>query len=183
MKSNVVFKSKVVSRDHIEIFVSDDGQIMVRDVGSSSGTFLNRLRLSPSGRESRPYPLKNGDLIQLGVDYHGRQDGRLEDIYKCVMMKVFVSKNTREQHQIHPQRLKVALRAMLAAMNPTASNASDASTTDCCICLSALSSQQSLFLAPCSHCFHYRCVIPLLGSAIMFQCPLCRQVANLDANV
>ncbi|KAI9344786.1 hypothetical protein DFJ73DRAFT_615327, partial [Zopfochytrium polystomum] len=181
-KSNVVFKSKVVSRDHAEIFVSDDGQqIMIRDVGSSSGTFLNRLRLSPSGRESMPYPIKSGDLIQLGVDYHGRQEGRLEgwiclfcrrysrtdrieDIYKCIMMKI-------------------ALRAMLAAMNPSAQNASDASCTDCCICLSPLTSMQSLFLAPCSHTFHYRCVIPLLGSAIMFQCPLCRQVANLEATV
>lgn len=46
-----------------------------RDVGSSSGTFLNRLRLSPSGKESRPYPLKSGDIIQLGVDYQGRQEG------------------------------------------------------------------------------------------------------------
>jgi hypothetical protein len=35
-------------------------------------------------------------------------------------------------------------------------------------------------LAPCSHGFHYKCVVPLLVSEIMFICPLCRQVANLD---
>jgi pSer/pThr/pTyr-binding forkhead associated (FHA) protein len=46
-------------------------------VGSSSGSFLNRLRLSPSGKESRPYPIQSGDIIQLGVDYQGRQDGKL----------------------------------------------------------------------------------------------------------
>ncbi|KAJ3312874.1 hypothetical protein HDU76_002783 [Blyttiomyces sp. JEL0837] len=150
---------------------------MLRDVGSSSGTFLNRLRLSPSGKESRPYPIKSGDVIQLGVDYQGRQ----EEIYKCVMIKIFVSVKSKDPPKVNPKRLKASLRALLAAMNPNAQNAADASCTDCCICLSGLSPKQSLFLAPCSHCFHYRCVMPLLGSNVMFQCPLCRQVANLDA--
>lgn len=44
-------------------------------MGSSSGSFLNRLRLSASGKESRLFPLKSGDIIQLGVDYQGRQEG------------------------------------------------------------------------------------------------------------
>ncbi|KAJ1556949.1 hypothetical protein HK096_009937, partial [Nowakowskiella sp. JEL0078] len=68
-------------------------------------------------------------------------------------------------------------------MNPHASGPTDASATDCCICLCSMSPYRALFLAPCSHCFHYKCVLPLLGTGIMFQCPLCRQVANLDANV
>jgi pSer/pThr/pTyr-binding forkhead associated (FHA) protein len=49
---------------------------MFRDVGSSSGSFLNRLRLSVSGKESKPYKIKSGDVIQLGVDYQGRQEGK-----------------------------------------------------------------------------------------------------------
>ncbi|KAJ3102550.1 hypothetical protein HDU97_000419 [Phlyctochytrium planicorne] len=175
----IAFRSKVVSRTHAELWLAEDGQVMFRDVGSSSGTFLNRLRLSPSGRESRPYPIKSGDVIQLGVDYQGRQ----EEIYKCVQMKVFVSQKSKERPKTNPARLRLALKILLAAMNPNAKDASDASCIDCCICLSTLSPQQALFLAPCSHCFHYRCVMPLLGNNIMFQCPLCRQVANLDANV
>ncbi|KAJ3101139.1 hypothetical protein HDU96_010122 [Phlyctochytrium bullatum] len=178
-KDFIAFRSKVVSRTHAELWLTEDGQVMFKDVGSSSGTFLNRLRLSPSGRESRPYPIKSGDVIQLGVDYQGRQD----EIYKCVQMKVFVSQKSRDRPKTNPARLRLALKILLAAMNPGARDASDASCTDCCICLSTLSPQQALFLAPCSHCFHYRCVMPLLGSNIMFQCPLCRQVANLDANV
>eukprot|EP00842_Homolaphlyctis_polyrhiza_P006830 jgi/Hompol1/736/HPOL_000930-RA len=138
----IAFRSKVVSRAHAEIWVGKDGQIYFRDVGSSSGSFLNRLRLSPSGKESRPYPLKSGDIIQLGVDYQGRTE----------------------------------------AMNPNNPD-EDSASTDCCICLGAMAPLQALFLAPCSHCFHYKCVTPLLGAGYMFQCPLCRQVANLDANV
>ena len=70
---NIVFKSKVVSRDHAEFCVSETGQVMIRDVGSSSGTFLNRVRLSASGKESKMYPIKSGDVVQLGIDYQGRQ--------------------------------------------------------------------------------------------------------------
>ncbi|KAJ3173961.1 hypothetical protein HK101_010997, partial [Irineochytrium annulatum] len=82
----VSFKSKVVSRNHAELWYRE-GQVYLRDTGSSSGTFLNRMRLSPSGKLSRPYPLRDGDVIQLGIDYQGRP----EDIYKCVIMKISLS--------------------------------------------------------------------------------------------
>lgn len=49
--------------------------MFVRDLGSSSGTFLNKLRLSPTTKESKPYPVKEGDIIQFGVDYKGKPDG------------------------------------------------------------------------------------------------------------
>ena len=54
---------------------------------------------------------------------------------------------------------------------------------DCCICLCSISPFQALFVAPCSHCYHFKCVQPLLNQGAMFLCPLCRQVANLAANV
>ena len=85
---SVTFRSKVVSRSHGEIWVDKQGQVYFKDIGSSSGSFLNRLRLSPSGKESRPYPLKAGDVVQLGVDYQGRQ----EEIYKAVLLKVFITR-------------------------------------------------------------------------------------------
>lgn len=76
------------------------------------------------------------------------------------------------------------MRSMISAMNPNSSEEDVENTsTDCCICLNSMTPLQALFLAPCSHCFHYKCVIPLLGAGYMFQCPLCRQVANLDASV
>jgi hypothetical protein len=83
----VWFKSKVVSRAHAEIWLKD-GQVMIsnqvylRDSGSSSGTFLNKMRLSPASKMSRPYPLRQGDVIQLGVDYQGRTEGTLKLIEK-----------------------------------------------------------------------------------------------------
>lgn len=44
--------------------------------------------------------------------------------------------------------------------------------------------QQALFIAPCSHAFHYKCLRPLLDSHFpAFICPLCRTFADLEADV
>ena len=43
---------------------------------------------------------------------------------------------------------------------------------------------QALFIAPCSHAFHYKCIRPLLETHHpAFSCPLCRAFANLDEDV
>jgi len=179
------FKSKVVSRSHAEIWAKD-GQVYLKDTASSSGTFLNHMRLSPSGKESRPYPLKDNDIIQLGIDYQGKD----EDIYKCVIIKIVIvnRKVIQQRRQANPTRFRAALKALLSATNPYSSHTADdeinsKSSVDCCICLCGIGPFQALFVAPCSHCFHYKCVTPILSAGNMFQCPLCRQVANLVASV
>ena len=85
--NKLAFKSKVVSRSHAEIWI-ESGKFFIRDTKSSSGTFLNHLRLSPAGHESRPYQLRDGDVLQLGVDYQGGS----EDIYKSVKIKIEVGR-------------------------------------------------------------------------------------------
>jgi pSer/pThr/pTyr-binding forkhead associated (FHA) protein len=81
--NKLAFKSKVVSRAHAEIW-ADSGKFYIKDTKSSSGTFLNHLRLSPAGSESKPHQLKDGDIVQLGVDYQGGT----EDIYKSVKIRI-----------------------------------------------------------------------------------------------
>ncbi|KAI8912445.1 SMAD/FHA domain-containing protein, partial [Gorgonomyces haynaldii] len=179
------FKSKVVSRVHAEIWLKD-GQVYLKDVGSSSGTFLNKMRLSPANKRSRPYPLRQGDLIQLGVDYQGRT----EEIYKAVELRVEITiddHQIREQQQQIPLRFRKALNQLLVATNPYASMDNHEhehdKSQDCCICLAEIGPFQALFIAPCSHCFHYKCIKSVLRDCLMFPCPVCRQVANLDASV
>lgn len=47
-------------------------KLFVGDTKSSfSGTFLNHIRLVLAGQESCPYQLKDGDLLQMCVDYQG----------------------------------------------------------------------------------------------------------------
>lgn len=44
---------------------------------------------------------------------------------------------------------------------------------------------QSLFVAPCSHVWHYKCIRPILNAPTWpnFLCPNCRAVADLEADV
>lgn len=81
--SPVGFKSKVVSRKHCE-FSFSDGQWQIRDVASSSGTFLNHIRLSQPNTESRLFPIKDGDIVQLGIDFRGGE----EMIFRCVKIRI-----------------------------------------------------------------------------------------------
>ena len=67
--NKLTFRSKVVSRAHAEIWVESGGRFFIRDTKSSSGTFLNYVRLSHANSVSPPFELVDGDLLQLGVDY------------------------------------------------------------------------------------------------------------------
>jgi hypothetical protein len=183
---DVWFTSKVVSRTHAEMWVKDD-MLYIKDSGSSSGTFLNKMRLSPCGKESRPYPVKQGDVIQFGVDYKGKND----DSFKAMIMKIgFYDQSwvTNQRKKANPEKFTLALSAFLAVSNPygqkkDSGDGPNASEVDCCICIGSIGPYQALFFAPCSHCYHFKCVVSLISQSPMFQCPMCRQVANLTASV
>ncbi|PWY91025.1 cytoplasm to vacuole targeting Vps64 [Aspergillus heteromorphus CBS 117.55] len=65
---NGYFDSKVLSRQHAEIWADKSGKIWIRDVKSSNGTFVNGQRLSPENRESDPHELRENDTLELGID-------------------------------------------------------------------------------------------------------------------
>ncbi|KAI8099557.1 uncharacterized protein BX664DRAFT_321597 [Halteromyces radiatus] len=217
------FKSKVVSRCHAEIW-QEDGKIYIKDSGSSSGTFVNRARLSPANTSSRPYIIQDGDLIQLGVDYKGG----VQPMYRAVRMRFEVDRSPSLKQTAFSRaafrQLKHCLRSsMTNTTNTTSTHLMDISTTkknehttdstsspqpqistssvssasssssssspsleiqECCICLYSMGPSQALFIAPCSHIFHYRCLRPILTQNFPgFSCPLCRTYSDLDATV
>lgn len=51
-----------VSRRHAQLIRDENGQILVCDLNSSNGTYLNEIPLSPD----KSYPLDNGDVLRLG---------------------------------------------------------------------------------------------------------------------
>lgn len=84
LQEDIRFRSKVVSRHHAELWLGEDGSVYIRDTASSSGTFLNNTRLSPQSVASGPVKLKDGDTLQLGVEYRGGE----EEVYRCVRMRI-----------------------------------------------------------------------------------------------
>lgn len=66
--NNAIFDCKVLSRNHAILWLTNEGQFMIKDTRSSNGTFINSERLSASGEESEPRELFSGDILQLGVE-------------------------------------------------------------------------------------------------------------------
>ncbi|KAF1937646.1 hypothetical protein EJ02DRAFT_49134 [Clathrospora elynae] len=92
-RNYVGFKSKVVSRTHCEIW-RKDGKWYIKDLKSSSGTWLNSNRLSGAGKTSKPHRLRNGDVVQLGADYKGGYDFQGKNsFFRRVRMVVSLSGN------------------------------------------------------------------------------------------
>ncbi|KAF9581182.1 hypothetical protein BGW38_001898 [Lunasporangiospora selenospora] len=123
--------------------------------------------------ESKPTLLKDGDVIQLGVDYQGGT----QEIYRCVKMRLELNRSW--QQQANPFRMNT-----LKVIKSLTAEGGCSSSTDCCICLFRIASFQALFVAPCSHVYHFKCIRPLLmANHPGFLCPLCRTFANLEDSV
>ncbi|KAI8140801.1 SMAD/FHA domain-containing protein, partial [Fennellomyces sp. T-0311] len=174
------FRSKVVSRSHAELWV-DDGKVYIRDTGSSSGTFVNRMRL-PYGRNSSDSirELFDGDIVQLGVDY---QNGS-ESIYRAVRMRIQISHPCHEEDKKASSFSKTAFQQLCCRTTPNKHPKGREDVQECSICLYAIAPSQALFVAPCSHVYHYKCLRPLLEQNFpAFSCPLCRTYSDLNASV
>jgi E3 ubiquitin-protein ligase DMA1/2 len=85
--NTLAFESKVVSRAHAEIWVESGGRFFVKDTKSSSGTFLNHVRLSTANTKFRPFQIKDGDILQFGVTGVDYREGT-EVIHKSVEIKI-----------------------------------------------------------------------------------------------
>ncbi|KAJ5200336.1 Zinc finger RING-type [Penicillium cf. griseofulvum] len=174
--SPVGFKSKVVSRKHCE-FLYVNGQWHIKDVGSSSGTFLNHMRLSQPNMVSRLYSIKDGDIVQLGIDFRGGE----EMIFRCVRIRIECNRSWQQQ----PNEFNKNTESLIKNLGK--GETSDYSgCRECSICLgSVLRPYQCLFMAACAHVWHYKCISRLLHSPDypMFQCPNCRAFTDLSAEV
>ncbi|KAI7889718.1 uncharacterized protein EV154DRAFT_513847 [Mucor mucedo] len=204
IQNHISFKSKVVSRSHCEIWLNNEGKVQLKDTRSSSGTFVNHVRLSPANTESRPVEIRDGDLVQLGVDYQGG----FEEIYRSVKMRFEVNRpeqqrrpasysmaafnNIRNLTSVLPSQTTTDQQQVITT-SPSSSSPlchnnennqnNNIEVEECCICLYALAPFQALFVAPCSHSYHFKCIRPLFDSYPGFQCPICRTYSDLDASV
>ncbi|PWY65570.1 hypothetical protein BO70DRAFT_302200 [Aspergillus heteromorphus CBS 117.55] len=178
----VGFKSKVVSRKHCE-FLYLNGQWHVKDVGSSSGTFLNHMRLSQPNMPSRLYSVKDGDIVQLGIDFRGGE----EMIFRCVRIRIECNRSWQQQ----PNEFNKNTESLIKNLGK-GETADYSGCRECSICLGSVlvpnvlkRPYQCLFMAACAHVWHYKCVSRLIHTPDypMFQCPNCRAYTDLSAEV
>ncbi|CAI4049925.1 hypothetical protein SKDZ_14G2070 [Saccharomyces kudriavzevii ZP591] len=168
----VVFKSKVVSRTHGCFKVDSQGNWFIKDVKSSSGTFLNHQRLSPASSLSKDTLLRDGDILQLGMDFRGGT----EEIYRCVRMRIELNRSWKLKANSFN---KEALHRLQNLQKLTAGVEEE----DCSICLCKIKPCQAIFISPCAHSWHFRCVRRLVMlSYPQFVCPNCRSSCDLEAS-
>lgn len=180
----VVFKSKVVSRKHAELSVDDQGRWFIQDVGSSSGLFLNHVRLSMPNVASSKVTLREGDILQFGVDYRGGS----EEMYRCVKVKVEVNESWKKRGAKFSKAAHEKLKQLTGMVGSSNNNNNEDGTkseyTACVICLCDIKPGQPMFVASCSHVWHYRCIRPLLVKTYpQFLCPTCKGVCDLEAEI
>ncbi|CAH2354796.1 hypothetical protein CLIB1423_19S00496 [[Candida] railenensis] len=79
--NNGYFDSRVLSRNHAAMFIDpENGKLMIKDLGSSNGTFVNESKIG-----SDPIELKIGDIIYLGFNIevdtsHKKISAKIENI-------------------------------------------------------------------------------------------------------
>jgi len=81
---NCFFDCKVLSRAHAKILY-DEGRFYLVDTGSSNGSFVNNIRLSKCGEESKVTQLYTGDLIRFGSDV---MDKAKNVTQKCIVARL-----------------------------------------------------------------------------------------------
>ncbi|KAK9366399.1 hypothetical protein V1509DRAFT_660129 [Lipomyces kononenkoae] len=110
---NGFFDSRVLSRQHAEIWADrNTGQVWIRDIKSSNGTFINGRRLSSEGEESEPHELKGDDVIDLGINIssedsktvlHNKVSAQVEKIvFGAVNSQSNLALFAQGQGQLHP---------------------------------------------------------------------------------
>lgn len=76
--TNGYFDSRVLSRNHAQIYIDlTNGKMMLQDLGSSNGTYLNDVRLN-----KEPTEVKVGDIVCLGFNVQA------ESTHKQISLKV-----------------------------------------------------------------------------------------------
>ncbi|SCV72927.1 BQ2448_6852 [Microbotryum intermedium] len=88
--TNGYFDSKVLSRMHAEVW-AEDGKVLIKDVKSSNGTFIDGQRLSPEAAESDVFELRTGVTVEFGIDIVS-DDGK-SIVHHKVAAKVLVVMN------------------------------------------------------------------------------------------
>ena len=81
---NGVFECKVLSRNHA-LLKFEDGKFFILDTGSSNGTFVNNIRLSKCGEESKVTEIFTGDSLRFGSDVVDKSKNITQ---KCIVAKI-----------------------------------------------------------------------------------------------
>lgn len=119
------------------------------------------------------------------MDFNGKPYGIFYSLiienYRCLLFKVNFPGQVALENGIKTHRQEKFDAALLNLLRETTS--SNKTTVECSICNNRIGPFQALFISPCSHIYHHKCVSSIICISPMFLCPLCHRVTNLTASV
>merc|ERR1712126_713959 len=71
-ESNAAFDCKVLSKNQASIQLNAEDHIVLEDLGSSNGSFVNNLRLSKPGQKSKQTRIFSGDVLRFGSQVYDK---------------------------------------------------------------------------------------------------------------
>ena len=77
--SDLTLPSKIVSREHCQFRIDPRGNLLVTDLGSTNGTFVNDVRLAPHA----PTQVQVDDVVRIG-EWELRLDDTPEPVEKAM---------------------------------------------------------------------------------------------------
>ncbi|CCC68783.1 hypothetical protein NCAS_0B06990 [Naumovozyma castellii] len=169
----IVFKSRVVSRVHACLKVDMNGRWYLSDAASSSGTFVNGSRMAKPNTVSDDIMLTDRiTCVQLGKT----MDGTTEEHLRCVKMKIELNDSWKlPKTQFSTNAFKNVKKVLFSGDEPNA-------TDNCSLCLSKITEGKPIFISPCSHHWHYKCVKDLITVEYpFFFCPTCKNQFDLES--
>jgi hypothetical protein len=138
-----------------------DGNWYIKDVKSSSGTFLNHIRLSQPNVESKPFRIKDGDIIQLGIDFRGGE----EMIFRCVKIRVECNRGWQQGLNTFNKQTHQRLRNLTKAKKE--SDSASTHTSECAICLMSIAVGTCALLSVASYS-HMSTALPVSVCGALF---------------
>ncbi|KAJ7051456.1 hypothetical protein C8F01DRAFT_999289, partial [Mycena amicta] len=142
---NGVFESRVLSRQHAEVWLefagagdgggngNGDGgkgkeRVLIRDVKSSNGTFVNGERLSLEGVESAPWEVRSDDILEFGIDIIGEQG---EVVHRkvaaratCAFTEAEAQRAVRVEQRVYPPAANPSPSPSSSSSSPSSSSSS-----------------------------------------------------------
>lgn len=93
--NDIVLDDKMVSRQHAQLIVLENGQIIIKDLGSSNGTFVNGNRTSES-------QLKAGDIVKCGTSFVKWSQYKNEGLNLSPKSDQAYNQNSADEDLIYP---------------------------------------------------------------------------------
>lgn len=93
--NDLILTHPSISRNHLQVFINEDGMVFITDLGSANGTYVNGHKVKDS------VLLETGDILKLGAERPIRWQEWLKEEYEDIeQSKEHIFEISEESHSV-----------------------------------------------------------------------------------